>query len=159
MEILAQRTGRFSKTGLIFLLAMLIGYAMAEGRGETIQVGLKGQVYHLELADTPVLRKQGLMSRPYLDSQGGMLFVYQKPGDHRIWMKNTLLPLTVIWMDDQAMIIKKRLLHPCNSSSCPSFGPSEPSSLILELHSSKIDIFNMGDNLATLKPYLNDNRP
>jgi uncharacterized membrane protein (UPF0127 family) len=69
------------------------------------QLILNGEDYSLEIARSTKQRRHGLMFRDHLDKRQGMLFIYPGSGDHRIWMKNTLIPLTVIWLDKNQKII------------------------------------------------------
>ena len=74
------------------------------------------------------------MFRDRLDKRQGMLFIYPRSGDHRIWMKNTLIPLTVVWIDETRTVIGIKKLAPCTADPCPSFGVSRPSKYVLELN-------------------------
>ena len=97
----------------------------------SIQIG--EQRHTLEIAKTSRQRQQGLMFRSNLDAQSGMLFVYPVTAHHRIWMKNTLIPLTVIWLDKAAIVVGIKQLRPCDADPCPSFGIDSPSRYVLEL--------------------------
>ena len=109
---------------------------------------LNDRIYHLEIADTLERKTRGLMFRTELAKDSGMLFVYDKPAYLNIWMKNTLIPLTVLWLDERARIIDIKNLYPCRSQQCPSFGPSQPSQYVIELHASESAHFNLGDKLT-----------
>jgi uncharacterized membrane protein (UPF0127 family) len=97
---------------------------------------LNGEEYLLEIARSAKQRRQGLMFRDHLDKRHGMLFIYPRTGDHRIWMKNTLIPLTVIWLDKNNIVIGVKKLLPCTSDPCPIYGESKPSKYVLELNST-----------------------
>jgi len=99
---------------------------------KTAQLNIKGRVYHLEIAQTAQQRQQGLMHRDHLSRESAMLFVYPTPGDHRIWMKNTLIPLMVVWLDDDQTVIHIQQLQPCESNPCPVFRTDKPSRYIIE---------------------------
>ncbi len=98
---------------------------------------LVGEEYLLEIARSERQRNHGLMFRDRLEERRGMLFIYPRSGDHRIWMKNTLIPLTVVWVDEGNKVIGVRKLPPCAYDPCPSYGVSAPSKYILELSSGK----------------------
>ncbi len=98
---------------------------------------LAGEEYLLEIARSATQRNHGLMFRDRLEERRGMLFIYPRPGNHRIWMKNTLIPLTVVWVDEGNKVIGVQKLHPCANDPCPSYGVSEPSKYILELSSGE----------------------
>lgn len=94
---------------------------------------LGGKEYTLEIARSAHQRNLGLMFRERLSLRHGMLFVYPEPGHHRIWMKNTRIALTVVWIDENSEIIGIKKLLPCTNEPCPSYGVSKPSRYILEL--------------------------
>ena len=141
---------RLTKISFIILLFLQASTGLAEPTAPTLQLELKGQLYLLEIADTHYLRTRGLMHRSRLDPQAGMLFVYPRPGNYRIWMRNTLIPLTVIWLDSQATILDIKTLLPCMSAHCPVYGAQQPSSFILELHANQAGRFQPGDQLPAI---------
>ena len=96
---------------------------------------LNGEEYLLEIARSTKQRRHGLMFRDHLGKRQGMIFIYPRSGDHRIWMKNTLIPLTVIWLDENKKVMGLKILPPCTTGPCPSYGVSKPSKYILELNS------------------------
>jgi uncharacterized membrane protein (UPF0127 family) len=60
---------------------------------------------NVEIADTPESRQLGLMNRPSLPDDAGMLFVFESTSRLAFWMKNTLIPLSVAFIDDQWKIV------------------------------------------------------
>ena len=97
----------------------------------TLQIGHTG--YRIELAETPEQRRLGLMHRHWLEPQQGMLLVYAQPGDHRIWMKNVLIPLRVYWIDAGFNVIGMQRLEPCSEDPCPVYAVEVHSQYVLEL--------------------------
>jgi uncharacterized membrane protein (UPF0127 family) len=93
-----------------------------------------GYVVHVEIASDDATRQQGLMYRDTLARDRGMLFFFPESGNYPFWMKNTLIPLDMIWIDDQ-----KRVVHvaanvpPCKADPCPSVPPNANARYVLEI--------------------------
>jgi uncharacterized protein len=66
----------------------------------------------LELATTPEQRERGLMFRSSLDPDSGMLFVYNQPATEGYWMRNTLVPLSIAWLDHAGGIVDIQDMQP-----------------------------------------------
>lgn len=115
---------------LAIFLAFLPGAIVAT---QFLEISVGAVTYQVQVAQTSPERRQGLMQRVSLDRYRGMLLVYRKSGDHRIWMKNMLIPLRVYWIDNDARVIEMQRLEPCQQSPCPVYAASRPSRYVLEL--------------------------
>jgi uncharacterized membrane protein (UPF0127 family) len=93
-----------------------------------------GYVVHIEMAADDATRQQGLMFRDQLAQDRGMLFLFPRNGNYPFWMKNTLIPLDMIWIDEQ-----KRIVHiahdvpPCIADPCPSVPTEGEARYVLEV--------------------------
>ena len=97
-----------------------------------------GAVYGLELARTPEEQAQGLMFRESLPEKTGMLFLFGDKGVHRFWMKNTMIPLDMVWMDSEGKVLFVSADTPaCKADPCPSYGPESPAASVLEIAGGK----------------------
>jgi len=67
---------------------------------------------HAELANDFTSRMQGLMYRTALGPNAGMLFVFEEPGIQCMWMKNTLIPLSVAFLGDDGAIVNIAVMQP-----------------------------------------------
>ncbi len=93
-----------------------------------------GARYSLELALTPEDQAQGLMYRENLPDRTGMLFVFSEDAPHHFWMKNTMIPLDMIWMDAAGRVVYVSAnTPPCKADPCPTYGPDGKVRLVLEI--------------------------
>lgn len=121
---------------------MILGAVLWAGAGgaiaadqTTLPVTLPdGTVIRAEAARTPEEHARGLMFRPALEEDQGMLFFLDGARPHPFWMKNTMIPLDIIWMDGSKTIIHIEFqTPPCKADPCPTYGPSSPSHYVLEV--------------------------
>jgi len=78
----------------------------------TYPLKIKGHAIRVEVANTEDTRRTGLMFRDALPENQGMLFVYETEGRHAMWMKNTLIPLSVAFIDRSGRIINIEDMQP-----------------------------------------------
>jgi uncharacterized membrane protein (UPF0127 family) len=88
----------------------------------------------VEVASDDATREQGLMFRDHLADDRGMIFLFPQAGEYPFWMKNTLIPLDMIWMDAQHRIVHvARNVQPCKADPCASYPPNAQAVSVLEL--------------------------
>ena len=129
-------------------LSLLVG---GIGSVSAVDWQLGEEIYQIEIARTPVRRQQGLMHRSHLGPRQGMLLVYSQAGDHRIWMKNVLIPLRVYWIDARFEVIKVQRLEPCRADPCPVYAASRDSQYVLELAADYDHSLAAGDKIEALR--------
>jgi uncharacterized protein len=93
-----------------------------------------GKSIALEIADTPDLRGRGYMFRKSVGAGEGMIFVFDEPGPQSMWMKNTLVPLDMLWLDDEFHIVHLAApVPPCKADPCPPYASMRKARYVLEL--------------------------
>ena len=93
-----------------------------------------GTAVAVEVAADDDTRQQGLMYRDRLPDDRGMIFIFSRTGDYPFWMKDTLIPLDMIWIDDQRRIVHiARNVPPCKADPCPSYPPNAQATYVLEV--------------------------
>ena len=78
---------------------------------------------NVEVVSTPEAMRKGLQGQTTLGANAGMLFVFAKPDRQLFWMKETLIPLDIIWMNQERRIVHIRPnAQPCRAEPCETFG-------------------------------------
>lgn len=106
----------------------------------------KGSLIQAELADTAMKRAQGLMFREHLPDDRGMLFIFGDAQPWTFWMKNTKIPLDIIWMDAKKTIIHiERNVPICTrqDDGCPQYHSDEGALYVLELGGGRAEALQL----------------
>ncbi|MCI0363103.1 MAG: DUF192 domain-containing protein [Phycisphaerales bacterium] len=106
------------------LVVAALGYvgadppATAPAKPAVEKIDIAGEVFKLELAIDEAAREKGLMGREKIDDDGGMLFVYPKPGVLTFWMANCKVDIDVVFLDAEGTIvtIRKMKVEPAQRS-------------------------------------------
>lgn len=138
---------------MFFSMLLLVGSGCADriSEPEPIEVDYpavitQGRgVIEVEVVSEPMRRARGLMFRSFLAEDRGMLFVFPVSAVETFWMKNTLIPLDMIWMDEGKSIIWiERDVPPCEVDPCPSYGPvDQETRFVLELSAGGADRYGL----------------
>ena len=96
-------------------------------------VHIANKTLFVELADTPEKRSTGLMFRTHLDENTGMLFIFTNEQKRSFWMKNTLLPLDMIFIDSNLKIVDIHTAFPC-TEKCIPYTSQEKAMYVLEVN-------------------------
>jgi uncharacterized protein len=96
----------------------------------------RGQIIKVETMITSADLRKGMMYRTSLAPDHGMLFIHPTPGNYPYWMYETLIPLDIIWMDNDRNIVQMVLsAPPCTTepSKCTQYVCTKPARYVLEL--------------------------
>jgi uncharacterized protein len=77
----------------------------------------------LAIADSPALRGRGLMGVTDLGDLDGMLFYWRHEASGAFWMKDTLIPLDIVWFDEDGAFVGRASMVPCTTPTCPEYSP------------------------------------
>jgi len=95
----------------------------------------QGVIVKLELARTPQEISKGLMFRDHLDEDQGMLFIFDSEQPRRFWMKNTLLPLDIIFISEEFRIESAVTnAQPCRQDPCFVYRSAGSAKYVLEVN-------------------------
>ena len=99
------------------------------------QVCFNGQCIRVEVAQTQEEHGRGLQFRESLGQDEGMLFIFPSIRRQSFWMKNTLIPLDIIWMDrNKRIVFVMPNVLPCKTERCPVYTPDTDASYVLEVN-------------------------
>lgn len=120
---------------------------------ETRHIRIGSHTLFVEVAKHPLSREKGLMNRSFLPANNGMLFVFPVPQSISMWMKNTLIPLDVAFINERGIIIKIERMAPQTLTHHRSGGVI---AYALEVNAGWFEQHNIqtGAHITNLPPYL-----
>ncbi len=114
------------------VLLLTVCSACASG-GPSVELG--GNRFSVEIADTQETQQLGLMFRDSMPADHGMLFIFPNEAPRSFWMKNTRIPLDIMYFDkDLKLVSLSADTPPCKVSRCPSYPSIAPAKYVLELN-------------------------
>jgi uncharacterized membrane protein (UPF0127 family) len=125
--------------------------AFPRGRLEIVD-GKKRHRFEVWLADTPRRQAQGLMFVRSLAAMRGMLFVHENPREIGMWMKNTYIPLDMVFIDESGHI--QQIVERTTPHSLDVIRSSKPALAVLELAGGEARRLGLKPGLAVSHPAL-----
>lgn len=112
-------------------------------------VEIGGQRYAVEVADDDAERARGLMFRDSMGKDQGMLFIHDAEEPQAYWMKNTRLPLDILYFDaGRKLVSQQRDVPPCSlGDACPSYPSEAPARYVLELNAGEAERLGLEDGV------------
>jgi uncharacterized membrane protein (UPF0127 family) len=96
---------------------LVLAAAPAAAQHPVVQLNAGMHLIRAEVVSDPATRAQGLMHRKSLAQNAGMLFVFDERAPHCMWMKNTLIPLSVAFIDERGAIVNIADMEPHSEAS------------------------------------------
>ncbi len=143
--------------GLVLLvLVFLLILPKQNQQKRTTQVCFDKNCFEVEVAKTVTEHQRGLMFRQHLDKDKGMFFVFEKEGNYPFWMKDTLIPLDMIWINEnREVVFIKENAEPCHQIDCPIINPNQNAKYVLEINGGIVKDLGLkiGDKVTIDKVY------
>lgn len=98
---------------LLIIIILLLPFRTQAMEKADLKIG--AHILHVEVADSREEKNQGLMNRPSLGTDDGMIFVFYPAEPTSFWMKNTLIPLSLAFVDEKLEIVEIKDLNPPTS--------------------------------------------
>lgn len=119
---------------VLLIALLLLFFCVSAYCVDTTAVCFPAVCVRAELATTHLQRQKGLMFRPSLPDDGGMLFIFEGEGRHAIWMKNMHFAIDIIWFDKDRVVVDIRQDVPPCGRRCETLVPSAPAAYVLEVN-------------------------
>ncbi len=138
------------RTNVLILLAACLLSSCANARGDWVE--LAGHRYVIEVADDDAERARGLMFRDTMGADQGMLFIHDRQQPQAYWMKNTKIPLDILYFDSgRKLVAQQRDVPPCSlGDACPSYPSNAPARYVLELNAGEAARIKLEDGAELL---------
>ena len=151
---------KMKKIIVIFLLIFLIGCGkIFSQKTERIFIdnGKEWIELNVEIADDSEERSNGLMFREKLEENKGIIFIFDDENYQSFWMKNTLIPLDMIFVSKNLEIVDVKTAVPCKNDPCTLYKPSKPAKYVIEANAgfAAKNSINDGDKLIPNNKYIN----
>lgn len=105
---------------------------LVDPNGESVTV-------NVEVAENDAQRARGLMFRDHLNADAGMLFIFEQPQQLSFWMKNTLIPLDILFFDAEGKFISSAMMKPCTEDPCPGYPSGGMAKYALEVNGGFVE--------------------
>lgn len=99
----------------------------------------------VEIADEPAERERGLMHRTELPEDMGMLFIFEREQPLAFWMKNTLIPLDILYFDAGGQWVSSVTMEPCIKDPCRTYPAEGPAQYALEVNKGYVLAHGIGE--------------
>jgi len=127
---------------LLCVLMLATCTACASG-GPSVELG--GKRFSVEIADTSQEQALGLMFRDEMPADQGMLFVFPNEAPRSFWMKNTRIPLDIMYFDEDLIMVSISAdTQPCKVKRCPSYPSIAAAKYVLELNAGTASELGVG---------------
>lgn len=129
------------------LLLALAGCSYSPLGLPVVKMKIGSQTYHLEVAADRASREHGLMQRASLPHDAGMIFVFASEQLREFWMKDTLIPLDILFLDASGKVVSIHTMKPLDLSTTSS---ERPAQYAIELNAGAVakDGAKVGDQLS-----------
>ena len=128
---------------VLLCILMVASCVACAADGSSVELG--GRSFDVEIAETQEKQALGLMFRDNMPADQGMLFIFANEARRSFWMKNTRIPLDIMYFDKELRMVSISAdTPPCRVSRCPSYPSTGPAMYVLELNAGTASELGVG---------------
>ena len=136
---------------VVFFLIYVYGFGARDV--DNGKVFIDEHEFNVDIADTALTRQRGLSGREHLADGEGMLFIFERPGLHRFWMKDMLIPIDIIWISDGKVVGFEKNVEPepgVSTLNLRTYSSPQPVEVVLEVAAGTVDRLEIknGDSVS-----------
>jgi hypothetical protein len=142
----------FTSVKAFFLLSVTL-VVLSACQSDLERIVIADSVFNVTYAVTPQEQEKGLMFVDYMPDNQGMVFLYQYEAPRKFWMKNTLIPLDMLFFDKDMRLV--HIEENATPHDLSPRGPDQPTCVVVELNGGQASANNIkiGDILSLNRPY------
>lgn len=136
---------------VLFCTACVLLLSGCEHNKDTIETNIGTQKYSLEIARSDIERSKGLSNRKKLAANNGTLFVFDSKSTQTFWMKETLIPLQIIYLDECKIVdIQNMAVEPDPNTPIATYTSKAPADMAIELNANSVSKDLIGTKINDL---------
>ena len=118
-----------------FIFILVFGNLSCQSNASDNIVCADKQCFNVDIAQKPEELMRGLQFRESMPLDSGMLFIFSQDSIQSFWMKDTLMPLDIIWLDSAHRVVHiEKNVPVCRQEQCPTYTPLLPARYVLEIN-------------------------
>ncbi|MFH1589436.1 MAG: DUF192 domain-containing protein [archaeon] len=135
---------------IVIIILLLSGCSKETGTNfdyKIREVIVANQTITVQIADNDEKRTQGLMYQEELGEFEGMFFIFEEEDYLNFWMKNTPIPLDIIFINSEFEIENIHTAEPCKRNECLFYGSERPAKYVLEVNAGFSEKYGLSENM------------
>jgi uncharacterized membrane protein (UPF0127 family) len=145
------KRGSFLRIAWLFAGIVFISACSQKTTDLVIHAATGDHQLQVEVAQSAAAQQRGLMYRQSLGKDSGMLFIFDEQEPLTFWMKNTMIPLDILFVSSELVIVDITTMQPCTFDPCPVYTSRRPAKYAVEVNAGYVrtHAIKIGDTVSS----------